>query len=152
MGRVIRAAELSSKPEPLGQEGRTAVARTMAARDEAAELERVARDRIVELALAIAGRIVGESVAADPGLLDRIYERALARIGELAPVSIRVHPDDRTRSAIDTLAATRGVDVVDDPSVGRAGCRVEACGVEVDATLEAALAVLRDEMTGRARG
>lgn len=152
MGRVIKADRLAVKPDVLGREGQAAVERALEVRAEAEDLIREARDRIVDLALAVARRIVGESVTADPALLDRIYERALAEIGELVPVTIRVHPDDRAVSRIDELAATRGVEVVADEAVGRAGCRVEAAGVAIAATLEAALAALRAEMTGERRG
>lgn len=152
MGRVLKADQLSVRPDRLGRRGQAEVERVLETRAQAAGLTSVARDRIVDLALALAGRIVGEAVAADPELLDRIYARTLAEIGELVPVTIRVHPDDRSASRIDEVASRQGVSVTDDPSVGRAGCRVEAAGVTIDATLEAALAALRAELTGTRRG
>jgi flagellar assembly protein FliH len=145
---VIKAGELSAGPEVLGRRGREEVARSLAVRTEVDELARVARGRIADLALSIARGIVGEAVTLDPGLLDRIYERSLAEIGELMPVLIRVHPDDRAASRIDDLARRRGVEVVDDPAVGRAGCRVEAGGVSIDATVEAAIAALSRSLGG----
>lgn len=152
MGRVIKAADLTSSPDPLGRAGQGAVAQALAVRAEAADLTRVARERIVELAIAMARRIVGEVVSVDPGLLDRMYERSLAEVGELVPVSIRLHPDDRAVSQIDELARGLGIEVKDDPAIGRAGCRVVAAGVVVDATLDAALAALRAELKGASSG
>ena len=152
MGRVIKADRLPVKPDVLGREGQAAIERVLQVRTATERLTTEARDRIVDLALTVARRIVGESVSVDPSLLGRIYERALAEIGELAEVTIRVHPDDRAASSIDELATTRGVALVEDETVGRAGCRVEAAGVVIDATVEAALTALRAEMTGERRG
>lgn len=152
MGRVIKADELSARPEVLGRRGRDEVALCLAVRSEVEELVRVARGRVVDLALAMARSIVGEAVSLDPALLDRIYERALAEIGELTPVLIRVHPDDRAASRIDELARRRGIEIVEDRAVGRAGCRVEACGVSIDATVEAAVDALARSLKGASRG
>jgi flagellar biosynthesis/type III secretory pathway protein FliH len=152
MGRVIKAGELRSRLDPVGRPGQRSIEALVAAHGEASELERVARERIVELAITMARRIVGEAVALDPALLDRLYERSLAEVGELAPVTIHVHPDDRAASKIDELARRRGVEVTDDPAVGRSGCRVEATGVVLDASLEAALGALRAELRGAIRG
>jgi flagellar assembly protein FliH len=149
---VVKAAELSARPDALGREGQSAIERAFEVRAETEHLTVFARDRIIELAAAMARRIVGESVSTDPVLVDRVYEKALAEIGELVPVTIRVHPDDRAVSRVDELAAARGAEVVEDAAVGRAGCRVEAGGVVIDATVEAALAALRSEMTGTRRG
>jgi flagellar assembly protein FliH len=151
LGRVIKAGELTTGPEVLGRRGREEVARALEVRCEVEELARVARGRVVDLALSMARAIVGEAVALDPALLDRIYERSLAEIGELMPVLIRVHPDDRAASRIDDFARRRGVEVVDDPAVGRAGCRVEACGAAIDATVEAAVAALSRSLKGTSR-
>jgi len=152
MGRVVKADELRERPDPLGRAGQGAVERVLTAHAETAALTEAARERVVGLALAMTRRIVGDVVSVDPIALDRIYERSLSEVGELEPVAIRVHPDDRAASRIDELAGRRGVEVIDDPEVGRAGCRVEADGVVVDATLDAALAALRIELTGASRG
>lgn len=152
MGRVIKAGELTTRPEVLGREGRDDVARVLDVRSEAEAIAGIARGRIVDLALSMARSIVGETVSLDSALLDRIYERSLDAIGELVPVQIHVHPDDRAASRIDDLARRRGVEVVDDLAVGRAGCRVEACGVSIHATVEAALAALERSLRGTSRG
>jgi flagellar biosynthesis/type III secretory pathway protein FliH len=151
LGKVIKAAAMATRPEVLGREGERAIAQVLGARAAADEITGRARQQVIDLALSMADKIVGEAVTLDPTLLDRIYERALREIGPLLPVAIRVHPDDRGGSAIDRLARDHGLEVVDDPAVGRGGCRLEAQGVTVDATLEAALFALR-AATGGARG
>jgi flagellar biosynthesis/type III secretory pathway protein FliH len=151
LGKVIKAAALATRPEALGREGERAVARVLEARAAADEIAGSARQQVIDLALSMAGKIVGELVELDPRLLDRIYERSLREAGPLLPVAIRVHPDDRERTGIDRVAGEQGVEVVDDPAVGRGGCRLEAQGVTVDATVEAALGALRAAI-GEARG
>jgi len=152
MGRVIKAHCLAARLDPLGRQGQGAIEHALETRARSAELTRAARERIIDLALTLAGRIVGEAVTVDPELLDRVYDRALAEIGELVPVTIRVHPGDRAASGIDEAASRQGISVTSDPAVGRAGCRVEAAGVTIDATIEAAREALRVAMTGRRRG
>jgi flagellar biosynthesis/type III secretory pathway protein FliH len=151
LGKVIKAAALATRPEALGREGERAVARVLQARAAAEEITNSARQSVIDLALSMAGKIVGEVVELDPTALDRIYERALREAGPLPPVALRVHPDDRERSGIDRIASEQGFEVVDDPAVGRGGCRLEAQGVTVDASLEAALGALRAAI-GDARG
>ncbi len=102
--------------------------------------------------LDIAGRIaellVGDAVERDPTLLGDIYDRALSAMGPVAPVSIRVHPEDRAASGIDGPARRRDFEVIDDPGVGRGGCVVAWERAEVDASLAALRAALREAAGG----
>jgi flagellar biosynthesis/type III secretory pathway protein FliH len=152
VGRLIKAADLTVEPEVLGRRGERAVAVVLDARRQVEQVVVRGRRQVIDLALAIARRIVGEAVELDPELLDRIYRRALDEVGELGPVAIHVHPDDRSSSGIDELARGCGAVVRPDPTVGRAGCRVEADGVVVEATLEAALHALGTELAGSGHG
>lgn len=148
MGKVIKAAAVTTRPEVLGRAGERDMARALASRAAADEIAGRGRQQVIDLALAMAGKIVGEAVELDPTALDRIYERALREAEPLPPLEIRVHPDDRERSSIDRLARARGLEVVDDPAVGRGGCRLEAQGVTVDGTVDAALRALRTATGG----
>jgi flagellar biosynthesis/type III secretory pathway protein FliH len=148
MGYVIKASELESPPSRLRER---AVRDAEGALDEACAAQRLARDRdrVADVAAFMAERIVGEALERRPELLAALFERAMREIGSLRPGRIRVHPDDRGRSGIDGRAAARGLDVVEDASVGRGGCAVEACGVSSDHSLAAVVDALRAAARGK---
>lgn len=95
--------------------------------------------QVVQLALALAKRIVRREVATDEELTMALARVALDRLGETGPATIRLHPDDFAR------AAARGADgwkaahisVLADPSVSRGGCLVESPFGFVDAGIDA---------------
>jgi flagellar assembly protein FliH len=111
--------------------------------DEMASLRRTllqqSERQVVQLALALARRIVRREVAVDEELTVALARVALDRLGESGPATIRLHPDDFAR------AASRGADtwkrahisVVADPSVSRGGCMVESPFGFVDAGIDA---------------
>jgi flagellar assembly protein FliH len=111
--------------------------------DEMASLRRAllreSERQVVQLALAIARRIVRREVAADEELTMALARVALDRLGESGPATIRLHPEDYAR------AAARGADgwkaahleVVPDPAVTRGGCLVESPFGFVDAGIDA---------------
>jgi flagellar biosynthesis/type III secretory pathway protein FliH len=140
LGYVIKKAE--------------AVRKASTAIDGARAGEHFARDkeRIAELAAHMAERIVGEALERRPELLDALFERALAEIGSLRPGRIRVHPGDRRRTDIDARAAARGIEVVEDPTVGPGGCVVEADGASSDHRLSVVVEALRAAVAGTSRG
>jgi flagellar biosynthesis/type III secretory pathway protein FliH len=149
MGRVIKAADLWAPPVRLGERRRRELLRALAADiEDTATIER-SRARIVELALGMARRIVGREVELEPALLDGIYRGALAELGALPPAALHVHPADRAGCEVDRLAAELGCAVVDDPAVGRGGCRVRGAGAEVDASIDALIEALRRALGGR---
>ena len=151
MGTVIKRDALVAKPIRLRAD---AARRAAQAVDDAGAGERLARDRkrIAELAAHMAERIVGDALTRRPELLDALYDRALAEVGEQRPGRIRVHPEDRQRTQIAARAAALGFEVVDDPSVGHGGCVVEAQGASSDHRLDAMLEALRAAVEGTSRG
>jgi flagellar assembly protein FliH len=66
--------------------------------------------------------------------------------------TIRVHLDPRDarviRERLATVAADSGWTLIDDPSVGRAGCRVNVDSSYLDATLESRVAVALTAILG----
>jgi len=149
MGRVIKSKELCAPPLRLAERRRRRLLELLTpAVDDATELAR-GRERTIELALAIARRIVGRTVELEPSVLDQIYRRSLAELGELEPTRIRVFPADRARSDVERLAAELGCTVVDDRSVGPGGCLIEAEGAEVDASMDVLLGVMRGALEAR---
>ena len=57
------------------------------------QIAREAEPQVVELAVAIARRIVMEELSASPGRIVAIVKEAIRRIGRAGPVTIKVHPD-----------------------------------------------------------
>jgi flagellar assembly protein FliH len=97
--------------------------------------------QLVQLALALARRVVRRELAADDELLEALARVALERLGEARPATIRLNPEDFARAAAGRLEqwAAAHVSVVSDPSVSRGGCIVESPFGFVDAGIEAQL-------------
>jgi flagellar assembly protein FliH len=95
--------------------------------------------QLVQLALALARRIVRREIASDDEFLGAMARVALDRLGETGPATIRLHPDDYARTVTgrsDQWAAAH-VTVVADPAISRGGCLVESPFGFVDASVDA---------------
>ena len=95
--------------------------------------------QMAQIALTLARRVVARELSLEPDLIAAMAHVALERLGETAPATIRLNPDDYA-----IVAAQRGsqwegpqVTVVPDPSVARGGCLVESDFGLVDASLDA---------------
>ena len=110
--------------------------------------------QMVQLALAVARRIVHREVSLDQDLLIAMARVALDRLGESAQVTIRLNPEEYEATGAARVAqlTAANVTVLPDARVQRGGCRVEsnlgALDAGVDAQLqEIAYALLGDEET-----
>jgi type III secretion protein L len=148
MGRIIKATAHRSKPRRLGKEAEQAQAELIATMAAAAQIRVRAKREIIDLSLAIARKIIGKTIALDPSHLDSIYKNALSASANPESARIHIHPEDRAISNIDALAKEYTMDIVEDPEVGRAGCKIAFGGAELDATLETTLGALRTAMRG----
>jgi flagellar assembly protein FliH len=94
--------------------------------------------QMVQLALAVARRIVHREVSIDQDLLIAMARVALDRLGESAKVTVRLHPEEfeATAGARAAQWTTSAVEVVADARVGRGGCRVESEYGMMDAGVE----------------
>lgn len=98
--------------------------------------------QMVQLALAIARRILHREVSLDPDLLLAMARVALERLGESAKVTVRLHPDDYEAAGAARVADfnTSNVTIVADPRLSRGACRVESdmglLDVGIDAQLQ----------------
>jgi flagellar assembly protein FliH len=124
-----------------------------------ASMIRQTESQLVELALAVARRVVHREVALDRNLLIAIARGALDRLGESAQVTVRLHPEEYEATGAARVAETAGSGIafVADPRVGRGGCRVESEMGMVDAGVDAqiqeiARALLGDERVGTHAG
>ncbi|HET6395455.1 MAG TPA: FliH/SctL family protein [Pseudoxanthomonas sp.] len=104
-----------------------------------ARLEDEVTAALGELAVRIAGSLVGRAYAADPVLLSDLVAEALDAVGGASrEVEVRLHPDDIAALA-PLLALVSGARLVPDPALGRGDLRVHAEAVRIDGTLEARL-------------
>lgn len=109
------------------------------------ELADVRRDMIrqterqmVQLALAIAKRIVRREIALDRDLTQTMARLALERLGDSTTVTLRLHPDDFAAIGNDCDEWQRShVSVVADRDVSRGGCLVESDFGFIDGSVEA---------------
>ena len=107
-----------------------------------AEMIHKTERQVVELAIAVATRIVHREIAVDRELLVAMARVALDRLGDAASATIRLHPEDY--AAIERLGSsclTSGpVTILADSHIHRGGCLVESdfgvIDVSVDAQVE----------------
>ena len=168
----MRAAEIYADAAARGREEGVAAAHELLApaRDAllagaeelaavAAELRTRAELRGVELGLAIARKVLGVALAADPALVREVVLGALRSTTAREHLVVEVNPDDLelVRSSIADAAAQLGVgrlEVVAERRVARGGCVVRMDDGEIDATIAEQLAraeeVLMEAFTARA--
>lgn len=92
-----------------------------------------------ELAVRIAGALVGRAYQTDPVLLQELATSALDAVGGAQrEVELRLHPDD-IAAITPVLAMTPHTRLTADTSLSRGDLRVHAESVRIDGTLEARL-------------
>jgi flagellar assembly protein FliH len=102
-------------------------------------LIRQTEQHMVQLALAIARKILRREATIDQDLIVAMARVALERVGESGIATIRLNPEDHASTVQrhgDHWAGSR-VKVVADPSVSRGGCMVESEFGFVDASVDA---------------
>jgi flagellar assembly protein FliH len=110
--------------------------------------------QMVQLALAVARRIVHREVSLDQDLLIAMARVALERLGESARVTVRLHPEEFAATAAARAADWTGssVEVIADARVGRGGCRVESDVGMIDAGVDAHIQELARALLGEEEG
>jgi len=161
--RPASEAELAARYEKGLADGRAeaeeALAAPLAALERAARLLAEQRDAwlhaqrtaVVELALAIAGRIVEREIAADPRRLAELVGRAIRRLEPGAPVVVQLARADLSvasgrRPALAALAADEAVRLEAAADLGSGEARVRSDATTIDATLTGLLARFREEL------
>jgi flagellar assembly protein FliH len=119
-----------------------------------ASMIRQTETQIVELALAVARRIVLREVTLDRNLLIAIVRVALDRLGESARVTVRLHPEEYEATGAARVAEFAGNDItfIPDARVGRGGCRVESDMGMLDAGVEAQIQEIARALLGEDQG
>lgn len=147
MARVIRGGARVIRAAGRDDATRATLAAMVELSRERSRLRDEATKEIGTLALEVAARVVGEQVAIDPALLDRIVLRALTRARHDTSVRLVLHPDDR--ALVEARLGDRlppEVTLVDDPAQTRGGCLVRGTLLTVDARIETALAAIARAM------
>jgi flagellar assembly protein FliH len=110
-------------------------------------LDATVEQELVVLALTVAKRIVQREVRVDPTMVLEAVRAGLA----LLPVAQRalrlhVHPEDATviREHMAGVAPDRPWQLIEDPTIARGGCRLEAEPAALDLTLERRIADVID--------
>jgi flagellar assembly protein FliH len=119
------------------------------------EMIRHTEKQMVQLALAVARRVVHREVAINTDTLMAMMRVALERLSDAAKVTVRLNPVDHQSIAAGAGGAPGGhVTFAADPRVARGGCKVESEYGDIDAGVDAqiqeiARALLGDERDAR---
>jgi flagellar assembly protein FliH len=108
--------------------------------------------QMVQLALAVARRVVHREISLDRDLLVAMARVALDRLGESAQVTVRLNPQDFEATAAARASQWTGtnVTVVADSRVSRGGCRIESDLGVMDAGADAQIQEIARALLGDA--
>ena len=111
-----------------------------------ARLDGEVADALGDLAVRIAGVLLGRAYAADPTLLADLVREALDAVGTTnREVELRLHPDDLGVLA-PHLAGLSGVRLTNDVALARGELRLHSEGMRIDGTLAARLQACLDAL------
>lgn len=116
-----------------------------AAEEEARQMIVGAEHTIVEIAMAVAGKVLARAVEEDPATILPVVKEALARVRDQDHIVIRVNPDDYDmvltvkRELQLMVGREHAVTVTADDIVAQGGCVVETALGTVDAKLDTKL-------------
>lgn len=101
------------------------------------ELDQSVAQALLELAIEISHQVVRQSLELRPEIVIGVVREALAQLAH-QHVSIYLHPDDASlvRSYVGDQLTHAGHRILEEPQISRGGCRVEASGSQIDATME----------------
>lgn len=94
-------------------------------------------DNLVSLAVELAEQMVRQSLAIKPDLVLATIREALQQIFH-SHATVHLHPEDAAllRRFADEQPSYAGHRIFEDTTISRGGCRVEAGGSQIDATME----------------
>ena len=141
-GRATALAEARGRLQALGQDLEGAAAQLL---DAAIAFQARSEAVVIELALALAARILQAEIVRDPAALLPAVQAAVRAIPVPAALLLRIHPDlasilETHRGALqDSAAEGATIRIVTDPTIPPGGAVVEAPDATVDATFTAQL-------------
>lgn len=94
-------------------------------------------EEIATLAITLAQQMVGEALQAQPEAVVAVVREALQQVPQ-GKVRIHLHPEDvkLVRKHLDDQLETGHHHLIEDTAVARGGCRLEASGCDIDATVQ----------------
>jgi flagellar assembly protein FliH len=109
---------------------------------------------MVQLALAVARRIVRREVSLDQDLLLAMMRVALDRLSDAARVTVRLNPaeHDAVAAGLSGQASGNHVTIVADARVARGGCRLESDYGEIEAGVDAQIQEIARALLGEDAG
>ena len=106
------------------------------------------------LAIDIARQIVRREIKLDSGHVVAVVREAIAALPLSSEMlSIHLHPEDAitVREALSLSESEQRCRVVEDPVIGRGGCRISSSTSQVDATIEQQIAAISARIFGGER-
>ena len=151
-GRDAVRAELAPRMEAVAQAWTAAVDGW---EEQRGEMLALARADLIDLALALARRVVHRVIEQDPAVIADQLDEALALVGRGRDVQVRIDPSDRALveevlpALVDRLGNAAHVALRDDDTVGAGGCVITTAGGQVDARIETMLDRLAEALQPR---
>jgi flagellar assembly protein FliH len=116
-------------------------------------LRREAEEDLVQLAIAVARRVLRRELSADPSALHGIIKAALDRLESREILRLRLHPHDAPAAAemLRERGAPAQIEVAADPSLERGAFLVETARGTLDASIETQLREIERGLTDLVR-
>ena len=117
------------------------------------EMIRHTEKQMVQLALAVARRVVHREVSLDPNVLVTMMRVALERVSDSARVTVRLHPADHqsVAAALAEAGTTDQVTVAADARLARGACRIESDYGDIDAGVDAQIQEIARALLGEGK-
>lgn len=117
------------------------------------QLDELVEEELLQLTVAIAKQIVRRELKTDPGQIVGLIREALGQLpGGALYTRIFLHPEDAAfvRKAL-SLDGNQSIEIKEDPTLSRGGCKVETDTSQIDATMESRIAEIAAEVLGGER-
>lgn len=118
------------------------------------EMDAVVGDQLVQLALTVAKHLVRRELRMDPSQVIAIIRETVALLpASTRDVRVHLHPEDAAvvREKLAAPAGERVWSIVEDPVMGRGGCRVTTDTAQIDARLETRIGTVVSALLGEER-
>lgn len=118
------------------------------------KLDEQVEGALVQLAMSVARHLVRRELKTDPGQVIAVIREAMAALPVASPrVSIYLHPEDAAlvRERMSIRDDEQQWQLVEEPTMGRGGCRLVTDVSEVDATVESSVAAAVARILGEER-
>ena len=118
------------------------------------EMDAVVEDQLVQLALTVAKHLVRRELRMDPSQVIAVIRETVALLPASArDVRVHLHPEDAAvvREKLAAPAGERVWTILEDPVMGRGGCRVTTDTAQIDARLETRIGTVVSALLGEER-